>query len=223
MTIIIFRFFFSGEKPHKCEICGKGFRVAYDLRRHVLVHSKNSDRSKGKFKLKADKVVVKSEDKKETNKKETKRKIVRKLTMSTSKTIVKYTELRKSRRKSEEVITEEEEYANSSSEEKVANPTELLKMKYIPLINQPETEASNLKLNSVASEKNNKSGPRINRVLLQRVFRENNSDIPHQGKSEFDNKIEKDLNHEHYECKDVKVTVENGLIEGLSELYNIPA
>lgn len=32
---------YLGEKPYKCEICGKGFRVRSDMRRHSVVHKKD--------------------------------------------------------------------------------------------------------------------------------------------------------------------------------------
>lgn len=50
------QYLFLGDRPHSCQICGKAFRVSGDLRRHLLVHdkirNKAIDESKNKGEVK---------------------------------------------------------------------------------------------------------------------------------------------------------------------------
>lgn len=39
---IQFYILYLGEKPYKCETCGKAFRVRSDMRRHTVVHRKDT-------------------------------------------------------------------------------------------------------------------------------------------------------------------------------------
>ena len=37
--IFVYLYFFSGEKPYKCTVCGRGFAQLTNLQRHVLTHT----------------------------------------------------------------------------------------------------------------------------------------------------------------------------------------
>lgn len=41
-------FFYAGERPHACDVCGKKFRVRGDLKRHLKIHNRQNLTAKSK-------------------------------------------------------------------------------------------------------------------------------------------------------------------------------